>query len=100
MNYELKVTETARKDGKFSYQVIDENGTVLSTRSSNREYVACTIDGKFYFGRLDLIGQGDHGKHVKYCNGYRWQTLRNGKDVMVLDPAAAKTAPTPIAYKK
>ncbi len=66
MNYELKVTETGRKGGKFHYQVIDETGKVISERKSNREYVACTINGAFYFGRLDLIGKGDHGKDVKY----------------------------------
>ena len=67
MNYTLKVTETARKAGKYHYQVIDENGTVISERRSNRKYVACTINGSFYFGRLDLIGKGDHGKMLKYC---------------------------------
>ena len=68
MNYELKVTETNNKAGKFHYQVIDENGQVISERKSNRVYVACTINGSHYFGRLDLIGKGDHGKAVK--NGW------------------------------
>jgi hypothetical protein len=27
--------------------------------------VACTADGNFYFGRLDLIGKGDHGRALK-----------------------------------
>ena len=65
MNYELKVTTTNNKAGKFHYQVIDENGTIISERKSNREYVACTIKGAFYFGRLDLIGKGDHGRSLK-----------------------------------
>lgn len=65
MKYTLKVTETANKAGKFHYQVMDETGKVISERKSNREYVACTINGGFYFGRLDLIGKGDHGKQVK-----------------------------------
>lgn len=67
MNYELKVTETKNKAGKFHYQVVDENGVLISERKSNREYVACTIDGQYYFGRIDLIGKGDHGKQVKWC---------------------------------
>lgn len=67
MNYELKVTETKNKAGKFHYQVIDENGNVISERKSNREYVACTINGQYYFGRIDLVGTGDHGKHINWC---------------------------------
>jgi hypothetical protein len=66
MNYELKVTITNNKAGKFHYQVIDENGNIISERKSNREYVACTTNGSFYFGRLDLIGKGDHGRLVKW----------------------------------
>ena len=68
MNYELKVTETKNKAGKFHYQVIDENGNLISERKSNREYVACTADGAYYFGRLDLIGKGDHGACLKRYN--------------------------------
>ena len=64
MKYTLKVT--ALKNGKYHYQVVDENGKILSERKSNREYVAATITGSFYFGRLDLIGKGDHGRQVKY----------------------------------
>jgi len=67
MNYELKVTTTNNKAGKFHYQVIDDNGTIISERKSNREYVACTIKGAFYFGRLDLIGKGDHGRYMRDC---------------------------------
>lgn len=66
MNYTLKKNETNRKTGKFFYEVIDESGNVISTRSSNREYVACTIHGGFYFGRIDLIGKGDHGRMLKH----------------------------------
>ncbi len=66
MNYELKVTETNNKASKFHYQVIDENGNVISERRSNREYVACTPYGSTYFGRLDLIGKGDHGRAIKF----------------------------------
>lgn len=64
--FKLIVKETGNKAGKYHYQVIDETGKVLTERRSNREYVACTINGQFYFGRLDLIGKGDHGKQVKH----------------------------------
>ncbi len=64
--YTLQVTETGRKSAKFCYQVInDATGAIVSVRNSNREYVACTIKGDFYFGRLDLIGKGDHGRFLK-----------------------------------
>lgn len=65
MNYKLNVKETGNKAGKFHYTVTDESGKVISERKSNREYVACTICGSFYFGRLDLIGKGDHGRFLK-----------------------------------
>lgn len=80
MKYTLKVSETNNKAGKFHYQVVDETGNVLTDRKSNREYVACTINGEFFFGRLDLIGKGGHGRQVK---------RRNERNVEL----------TPIAYK-
>lgn len=43
------------------YTVTDENGKVISERTSKRDYVACTANGEYYFGRLDLIGKGEHG---------------------------------------
>lgn len=57
--------ETGKKSAKFIYSIVDENGNVLTTRSSNREYVAATKCGCFFFGRLDLIGKGDHGRMIK-----------------------------------
>lgn len=59
--------ETGKKSAKFLYSIVDENGNVLSTRSSNREYVAATICGTFFFGRMDLIGKGEHGAYIKDC---------------------------------
>lgn len=50
------------KGKKFLYEVKDENGNVISKRTSTRDYVACSINGDFYFGRLDLVGKGDYGK--------------------------------------
>lgn len=55
------------KGKKYLYTVKDENGNVVSTRTSARNYVACTADGSFYFGRLDLIGKGDHGKRLSHA---------------------------------
>lgn len=63
MSYELKKTEL--KNGEFKYEVVDPEGVPISNRVSKRDYVACTIDGKFYFGRMDLIGKGDHGRMKK-----------------------------------
>lgn len=60
------LTKTTLKNGKFHYKVTDNNGNIISERKSNRDYVACTIDGWAYFGRLDLIGKGDHGRRIKY----------------------------------
>ena len=65
MKYILNVKETGNKAAKFHYTITDENGVIISERKSSREYVAATIDGRFYFGRLDLIGKGDHGKGLK-----------------------------------
>lgn len=56
------------KGKKYQYTVTDENGKVVSTRTSARDYVACTANGEFYFGRLDLIGKGDHGKSLNWAN--------------------------------
>ena len=59
------------KGKKYEYQVIDaDSKAIVSKRTSAREYVACTADGSFYFGRLDLIGKGDQDrKTVEPCDG-------------------------------
>lgn len=80
MKYRLIQTVVNRKAAKFHYKVVDEQGAVISERFSNREYVACTINGLYYFGRPELVGKGEHGKHVK-------RLTEQGK------------ALTPIAYK-
>lgn len=58
-NYTL--TKTV-KGKKFLYQVFDNENNLISKRESTRDYVACTAGGSLYFGRLDLIGKGDHGR--------------------------------------
>ena len=58
-----RLTKTELKNGKFLYEVKDENNNTISKRTSTRgHYIACTIDGQFYFGRVDLIGKGMHGR--------------------------------------
>jgi hypothetical protein len=59
------------KGKKFEYQVLDtESKSIVSSRTSTRDYVACTANGQFYFGRLDLIGKGDHGKRLSYAAAF------------------------------
>jgi hypothetical protein len=71
--------ETGKKSSKFFYSIVDENGNVLKTRSSNREYVAATKCGSFFFGRLDLIGKGDHGRFMKDIKT-TWAKVENKPD--------------------
>lgn len=59
---EKYILTKTQKGKKYLYEVKDENGNVVSKRTSTRDYVACSVSGEFYFGRLDLIGKGDHGK--------------------------------------
>lgn len=71
MKKNYKLTATTLKNGKTLYQVIDETGKVISKRTSSRNYVACTIDGSYYFGRLDLIGKGEHGQTLARIQEYK-----------------------------
>lgn len=50
------------KGKKFLYTVKDSSGNIKATRLSTRNYVACTVDGSFFFGREDLIAKGEHGR--------------------------------------
>lgn len=71
----FKLTRTQKGD-KFIYTVTDERNAVISTRTSKRDYVACTVNGEHYFGRHDLIGKGNHGKELSY-----WSTVINNPDL-------------------
>ena len=65
------------KGKKFEYQVIHaESKAIVSKRTSARDYVACVADGSYYFGRLDLIGKGDHGKQLTPPNNGLPETFR------------------------
>lgn len=61
----FKLTRKQKGD-KFVYTVTDERNNIISTRTSKRDYVSCTANGEFYFGRIDLIGKGNHGKDISY----------------------------------
>lgn len=64
-NFTLTKKETGRKSAKFQYEIIDNRtGAIVTNRNSNRDYVACTSNGEFFFGRLDLINKGDHKRTV------------------------------------
>lgn len=93
MTYTLNVKETGNKAGKFHYTITDEAGNIISERKSNREYAAATINGQYYFGRLDLIGKGDHGKTVKFLSAHKYNSEKNTWEAGVSDQL-------PIAYKK
>lgn len=67
VEYYMTRTETGRKASKFIYKIYDQSGKLISERNSNREYVAATICGSFFFGRIDLIGKGDHGRNLSFC---------------------------------
>ena len=71
----FKLTRKQKGD-KFVYTVTDERNNVISTRTSKRDYVACTANGEFYFGRLDLIGKGSHGKDISY-----WTSVYNNPEL-------------------
>lgn len=65
MKYTMLKSLTGKHSPKYHYKIVDESGNVISERKSNRDYVAATINGQYYFGRVDLIGKGDHGKQLK-----------------------------------
>lgn len=78
--------KTVKKNGSFLYQVKDAAGNVVSDRTSTREYAACTVDGDYYFGRVDLIGKGDHGKSIKFNSMYTNSIDEFGKWVRLNEP--------------
>lgn len=83
MTHNYKLTCTA-KGKKNLYQVIDETGKVISSRTSTRNYVACTINGAMYFGRLDLIGKGEHGQVLAKISDYKYNTTIEAYDALLV----------------
>ena len=58
------LTKTENKNRTFTYTVTNEEGKVVTTRTSkNGNYIACSPSGNFYFSRLDLVGKGDSGRY-------------------------------------
>lgn len=88
MNYTLTKKETGNKAARFHYQITDESGTIISERKSNRDYVAATINAHYFFGRLDLIGKGDHGRQVEFIK-------RQGGTPPAIAYLATAPAPSP-----
>lgn len=76
-NYTLTRKQNLKDPKAYTYTVTSSEGTVISQRKSMRDYAACTIDGTYYFGRVDLIGKGEHGAYLKHC-------ARNGKEPMAI----------------
>lgn len=72
MKYTLNAKEL--KNGKTIYQVMDENGVIVAKRTSVRKYVACTIDCSFFFGRVDLVGKGEHGAMLNRIEEYKYNS--------------------------
>lgn len=66
------------KGSRFLYQYqVWEDGRLLCTRQSNREYVACYVrkfihsfDCPHFFGKLSLIGEGGSKNFYKDPNAY------------------------------
>lgn len=65
--YTLRATDTQRvsKGNRFKYELVREDGTVASTRNSDRRYIARLVHDNVFFGRLSLIKDGDHAKLIK-----------------------------------
>lgn len=55
---------------KAIYQVVDDSGKVISQRVSAREYVACSINGDYYFGRMDLVGKGEYAYMLQRAKNF------------------------------
>lgn len=53
---------------KFLYEIKNNKGKVLSKHLYKRNFVAATVDGSFFFGRLDLVGKGEHGRRLRIAN--------------------------------
>lgn len=62
--YKLVKSQASPKAKKLYQVICNETGEVVSSRQSDRDYVAASIFGDWYFGRVDLVGKGDHGKSM------------------------------------
>lgn len=88
-----KLLKNQKGRNGWLYTVVDESGNIVATRSSKRDYVACTIDGEMFFGRLDLIGKGDHGRMLATLQDYKYNSTPAEYNAVV----AAETKATRMA---
>lgn len=65
--YILKKTKVR---GTNLYTVINEQGVVISTTKDKRDFVACTINGDFYFGRTNLVNKNGRARAKRLQNAY------------------------------
>jgi hypothetical protein len=76
LTVKLTVTKTGNKRGLYHYQVVEKKtDKVLAERHSNRKYVAATLDGGRFFGRLELAAKDaemmkKRGVSHELVNGY------------------------------
>lgn len=65
MKYYLSIKRN--KNNSYRYEVKTDTGAIICKRNSYRNYVACTLDGSIFFGRLDLIGKGWNKSSFDYA---------------------------------
>jgi len=95
-NATYKMTKTAKGKQGFLYEIFNAAGELISSRTSKRDYVAATACGGFFFGRLDLIGKGDHGRYLKdFAKNGRTEELERYSRIAYLQEQATATEPTP-----
>lgn len=77
----------------YRYEVVNkETGEIRSSRCSKRDYVAATLEGDYYFGRLDLIGGGDYGRSIKHAVA-NYNMIPSRLEVAVLPASLGEKAP-------
>ena len=95
-NATYTMTKTAKGKQGFLYEIFNAAGEKISSRTSKRDYVAATACGAFFFGRLDLIGKGDHGRYLKnFAETGRTEELERYSRIAYLQEQAPATEPAP-----
>lgn len=105
MRYILK--RKTRKSGGYIYTVENDEGAILSKRTSDREYEACLIyesnkKALHYFGRIDLVGKGYSAYTIENCNikGIPYSIVYNKEAIEKLVIAAYNTGGTHSAIEE
>ena len=95
-NATYTMTKTAKGKQGFLYEIFNAAGEKISSRTSKRDYVAATACGAFFFGRLDLIGKGDHGRTIKHYQQHgKTAELDRISRIAYLQEQAPATEPAP-----